>query len=104
MTFPTQNRLTAFLTALIFAVLYYAIFHVATRHLSPVQLWSIWAHFAFVWLPLILTALLYLWAIRRLRISVLSRTVATLCAAPLSTLLGAILFQLLWFHQLPVIR
>jgi hypothetical protein len=104
MSLARRNRLSALLVTTLVAAIYYALFHGFISFMTPEALWSVWAHIAFVWVPLTLAAIFYAWAIRPLPISRPQRVLTTLAASVAATVSGALLFDLLWFHQLPVIK
>lgn len=104
MNLARKNRLSALLVTTFLAVTYYALFHGFASFMAPEALWSLWVHIAFVWVPLALAATFYTWAIKPLAISRSQRVLTILGASLVATVAGALLFNLLWFHQLPVIK
>ncbi|MEW5786930.1 MAG: hypothetical protein AB1899_03650 [Pseudomonadota bacterium] len=99
-----RNIVSAFLGALLLALIYHIGFLLITSDMQPESLWSVWAHIAFVWVPVLMSGAFFHWVCNMLGYSRIRSVLQDIVAAVLAPVISMVLASLIVFGNLPTIK
>ena len=99
-----RNIASAFLGAVLLALIYHVAILLITSKMQPESLWSVWAHIAFVWVPILMSGAFFHWACNRLGYSRIRSVLQDIVAAVLASVISMLLAGLIVFNNLPTIK
>lgn len=91
---PLNASVGTLLLVLIYHVLFIAI---SWLFVTPHALWSLWAHIAFVWVPIVAAGLFFFWSSRGFVQSRIWRVIQTISISILAPGISMAMLSFVWF-------